>query len=753
MLNSDPALEPSNDLLAHIESCTHCQKRISEMAGSSELWLGVKAAVAKQNSSDFRRSLASLTLDPSGIHWTESMAKQLLSPPVHPEMLGRLGRYDIERLIGSGGMGVVFKAFDTELNRTVAIKLLVPYLAGSGPARKRFSREARAAAAVVHRHVVPIHNVETDRESPFIVMQYVSGESLQSRIDRDGPLDLCEILRIGLQVADGLSAAHHQGLVHRDIKPSNILLEEAVDRALISDFGLARAADDASLTRTGFHPGTPLYMSPEQACGQIVDARSDLFSLGSMLYTMSTGRPPFRAENILSVMRRITDSEPTPIQEINPHIPAWLCSIIQKLMAKESANRFQSAAEVHDLLEKCLSHVQRPNGNALPFVPSAFKVSTAKKNFSISTGVWFMSLMVGISFVVGMLVWFSPQETQQVQSGSQAEIKSGETEKVGAKEQPPMDSRKDDASRWKELFGGEMPDGYPTEVLSLLEGLNASRGAWVATVETTRDGKEMDFEATLDVQGGVKNKIRVGGFPQWQIALKWPRENPTEQLLLNVLAGAEPNGIKLMLAPQYVIDGMPLPSDFKLYSGNWDATTSTVTWAPQRIVLPRKVENNPPSSPEAAANEEKFQFELVVKQNGELQLTAYRQNVALQISSKSVARIGLPYVEEPPALEKLPEGYKLSFAGRTEVHLVKGTGDIIIGPSVEKIGCHENIIFGSVVKYEHVPERSDKAGYFILDAANGECTKGMELNDWRDALKSKGVIEPRLVNSDQVGEN
>ncbi len=114
---------------------------------------------------------------------------------------------------------------------------------------------------MVHPHVVPIHNVETERESPFIVMQYVSGESLQARIDRDGALELCEILRIGMQVADGLSAAHQQGIVHRDIKPSNILLEEDVDRALISDFGLARAADDASLTRTGFHPGTPQYMS------------------------------------------------------------------------------------------------------------------------------------------------------------------------------------------------------------------------------------------------------------------------------------------------------------------------------------------------------------------------------------------------------------------------------------------------------------------------------------------------------------
>lgn len=263
-------------------------------------------------------------------------------------------------------MGVVFKAFDTELNRPVAIKVLAPFVAGSGAARQRFAREARAAAAVVHEHVVAIHNVETDEESPFLVMPFVAGDSLQARLDREGALDVCEVLRIGMQTAAGLAAAHAQGLVHRDVKPSNILLEEGVERTLLTDFGLARANDDASLTHTGYHPGTPQYMSPEQARGDAVDARSDLFSLGSVLYTMCTGRPPFRAETAFGILRRITDTEPRPLREINPTIPIWLEGIVQKLQAKSLADRFQTASDVAELLEECLAHVQQPTTVQLP---------------------------------------------------------------------------------------------------------------------------------------------------------------------------------------------------------------------------------------------------------------------------------------------------------------------------------------------------------------------------------------------------
>ena len=258
-----------------------------------------------------------------------------------PQMLGRLGGYEVSGVVGAGGMGVVLKAIDKSLDRTVAIKVLAPHLATSGAAGKRFAREAKAAAAVLHPNVIAIHSVSNDESLPYLVMPYVRGTSLQKRLDQEGPLSLQEILRIGSQIAAGLAAAHAQGLVHRDIKPANILLEEGVERVTITDFGLARAVDDATITHSGMIAGTPQYMSPEQARGEAVDPRSDLFSLGSVLYAVCTGRPPFRAETSYGVMRRITDDEPTPIREINPDIPEWLCQIIGKLMSKRAADRYR----------------------------------------------------------------------------------------------------------------------------------------------------------------------------------------------------------------------------------------------------------------------------------------------------------------------------------------------------------------------------------------------------------------------------
>jgi hypothetical protein len=289
-----------------------------------------------------------------------------LSPSNQPGSLGRLGHYEVQEVLGNGGMGIVLRAFDEQLHRVVAIKVMAAQLATNAAARKRFTREAQAAAAVSHDHVVTIHAVEGSGELPYLVMQFIAGMSLQERIDCDGPLALHEVLRIGMQTAAGLAAAHAQGLIHRDIKPANILLENGVERVKVTDFGLARAVADASVSQTGMVAGTPQYMSPEQARGETVDRRSDLFSLGSVLYAMCTGRPPFRGDSGISVLKRVCDDTPRPIRETNADIPEWLEAIVARLHAKDPAERYQTAAEVAELLKEHLAHLQHPSVVPLP---------------------------------------------------------------------------------------------------------------------------------------------------------------------------------------------------------------------------------------------------------------------------------------------------------------------------------------------------------------------------------------------------
>ncbi len=280
--------------------------------------------------------------------------------PAAPGSLGRLDHYEVLEVVGRGGMGLVLKAKDTKLQRIVAVKVLAPHLAASGTARQRFVREAQAAAAVRDEHVVAIHAVSDDGPVPYLVMDFIAGTTLDERIKDGGALEVKEVLRIGMQAARGLAAAHAQGLIHRDVKPGNILLENGVMRVKITDFGLARAVDDASITQSGVITGTPLYMAPEQARAEHVDHRSDLFSLGSVLYSLCTGRPAFRAGSTVAVLYRVSEDTPRPIREVNAEVPDWLCAIIDKLLAKDPAQRFQSAAEVAELLSQHLAHLQQP---------------------------------------------------------------------------------------------------------------------------------------------------------------------------------------------------------------------------------------------------------------------------------------------------------------------------------------------------------------------------------------------------------
>ena len=331
---------------------------------------------------------------------TDDAWLNLLGPSDNKNCLGTLGPYQIIELIGRGGMGVVLRAFDPKLNRTVAIKLLAPELTVSATAVQRFLREARAAAAVSHDHVVAIHSIDDVARPPIIVMEFIDGQSVQQKIDKVGALDVKSILRIGMQAAAGLEAAHRQGLVHRDIKPANILLENGIERVKLTDFGLARAIDDIGITKTGQITGTPQYMSPEQAQGQRVDHRTDLFSLGCVLYAMCTGGAAFRADSTVAVMHRIVHEEPRPVRQVNEDIPDWLCEIVDKLLKKNPEDRFDSAEEVKDLLGQHLAHLQQPGSVPMPAcvgprtIRSTHEESGVEIFASVVTAVLFTAVLV-----------------------------------------------------------------------------------------------------------------------------------------------------------------------------------------------------------------------------------------------------------------------------------------------------------------------------------------------------------------------
>ena len=356
-------------LTDHLDGCARCRELLESCCADDRDWqetgLLLQAQPFDAESQVFASDISAASSEPKRLKEPAiQLVLKSLAPTDDPSRLGRIGGYEISGVIGAGGMGVVLKAFDGPLDRSVAIKVLAPHLACNGSARQRFAREAKAAAAVLHPNVIAIHSVSDGEEStglPYLVMPYIRGASLQARIDSSGPLTITETLRVAVQIADGLAAAHAQGLVHRDIKPANILLEEGIERVSITDFGLARAADDATLTCSGVIAGTPQYMSPEQAKGHAVDARSDLFSLGSVIYAMCAGRPPFRAETSYGVLRRITDEPATPIREINPSVPAWFSRLLDRLHAKSPEDRFGSAEHARDVMSQCLAHLQTAN--------------------------------------------------------------------------------------------------------------------------------------------------------------------------------------------------------------------------------------------------------------------------------------------------------------------------------------------------------------------------------------------------------
>jgi serine/threonine protein kinase len=738
-LRSDQIQIADAELVSHLDSCRDCREYLERQAADAESW--DRAAYLLQETefdvaSSIEYSAAAIDLLRVSIPTAIQNVLESLTPSEDPHRLGRLDGYEITGVIGAGAMGVVLKAIDPALDRIVALKVMAPQIATHATARKRFAREAKAAAAVLHPNVIPIYAVSSGGAIPYLVMAYIRGGSLQKRIDREGALNTGEILRIGSQIAAGLAAAHDQGLVHRDIKPENIMLGEGVERVTLTDFGLARSVDDASVTQHGTIAGTPQYMSPEQARGESVEQASDLFSLGSVLYTLCTGRVPFRAESSHGVMRKIIDEEPVPIRELNPEIPEWLCNIVTKLMAKDKAARFTSAKYVHTLLEACLSHVQQPTVIELPKDLRELSSPKSTSRLPLILGVCAVTigsmLVLWLSGVLGLLVQEpAPKETTVVKQES-AEVS------------PPSAPL-----TWKALLGeGEVPDNYPTEPLQAIDGLNKSLGSWGFTGKQMRDGKDVEFEAVLQVQGGVsKDQISLGSMPMWQITIQWPVKEPKQTWHMTLVPGFNPDGVEwLLFSAQSSYDETKATGEKQFFKGAWDHASRTLTWTPRA-----------PFVPGAASGQDKVvkgrEFQMIISEIGGLQIKNFQQDHSPQISGQSVVRLG-EYVKpgtDLKTLKLLPNGYKMFFASSSEVLLVDKENGGVAGARVDKIGCSGELIFGLITQRERIEKPEDTLGYFWLDSATGEITKGMELGAWRDALKAKGVEEPVLLAPERVG--
>jgi hypothetical protein len=354
-------------LACHLERCGRCAATAQSLAAEDTLVAAARApAAAAEDGED--SVVAALIARLSGLPaapdsgWPDEAEAPagpdlmgMLSPPREAGELGRLGPYRVLRVLGAGGMGVVFQAEDRALRRLVALKTLKPDLADSGAARHRFLREAQAAAAVTHDHVVTIHQVGEHHGVPYLAMQLLCGESLERRLRRaeagEEPLPLAEVVRVGREIAQGLAAAHECGLVHRDVKPANVWLEEGTGRVKLLDFGLSRALDEETfLTEPGTVAGTPAYLAPEVLTGLAVDGRCDLFSLGCVLYRMLTGLMPSRAP---ARLRTVPGTAfPASPRALNRAVPPALADLVLRLLARDPAGRPRSAGEVADALRQ-----------------------------------------------------------------------------------------------------------------------------------------------------------------------------------------------------------------------------------------------------------------------------------------------------------------------------------------------------------------------------------------------------------------
>ncbi len=286
-----------------------------------------------------------------------------------------IGRYEIQAHIGEGGMAQVYRAFDPQINRTAAMKILKVEHCDDPERRQRFVREGKAAGALAHPHIVTVFDAGEIDGSPFILMELIEGKTLGERLQEGARMSVDQILHLAMQIASALDYAHAKGVVHRDLKPDNIVLSGDGQSAKIADFGIARVEtlSEQDSTQVGMMLGTPRYMSPEQANGDRVDGRSDLFTLGVILYEMITGQKAFDAESMPTLIMQITQRDPLPIRQLTRDAPVGLQKIVHKLLQKKPSRRFQSGQELFEALERERGTLREQREESGGYVPLQVK--------------------------------------------------------------------------------------------------------------------------------------------------------------------------------------------------------------------------------------------------------------------------------------------------------------------------------------------------------------------------------------------
>jgi WD40 repeat protein len=484
-------------LVSHVEVCARCAETLHTLRGDDSLVEMPPAPAAILCTSEVPTKP---TEEGSG-PLADAEVRLLLAPAEGPHEIGRLGPYRVRKVLGVGGMGMVFLAHDPLLKRSLALKTLKPLLAGCADARRRFRREAETAAQITHDHVIPILHVGEEGGVPFLAMPLLAGEALAQRLQRDGRQSTAELLRLGAEMTAGLAAAHKRGVIHCDIKPSNIWLEALPEddghtaprcRAKILDFGLARVVDDATdPAPSGTIAGTPAYMAPEQARGDPVDARSDLFGLGCVLYHMATGAMPFKGGTPMATLRSLELDQPLPPHLGNPEMPRALSDLIMLLLAKDPQQRPASAIAV-------LQEI-----NAIAAQPSARRLFTGRKLALTALVLLAVLGSVGYWFGPTVLGMMGTQDEPIIQT-QQAVDNTAAPKDSATGELSALDSlRRENIPAYElAVAGGGDPEQAPAGLVAILGDSRLKHWGGVHGVVCSPDGQWL-------VSAGLDRTVRI----------------------------------------------------------------------------------------------------------------------------------------------------------------------------------------------------------------------------------------------------